>query len=549
MDTDTLNSFGRNQLIETMSSQEFDILVVGGGITGAGIALDAATRGLKVALIEKGDFAEGTSSRSTKLIHGGLRYLKQMEFGIVRETGQERTILFHNAPHIVYPERMLLPIIKGGSLGKYSTSFGLYVYDRLAGVEKKERRFMLNKSKTLEQEPLLRDDILLGGGIYIEYRSDDARLTIEVLKTAAKKGASIINYVQANQLIYDNEIVKGALVSDLRTGLTFQIKAKKVINASGPWVDNLRKSDNSLKGKRLHLTKGVHIVVPKERLPIRQAVYFDVPTDGRMVFAIPRQDIVYIGTTDTNYKGNLEQCFADISDVEYILKAANYIFPHVHLQVSDVKSSWSGLRPLIHEDGKSPSDLSRKDEVFISESGLISIAGGKLTGFRKMAERAVDVALKQLMREEGRSYISCTTDNIVLSGGDISGEKSIVDFEEKLADTYSYFDSKSVKSLARKYGSNAVEILNNAALKYSKNTNALLLAEIDYSIQHEMCQTVSDFIVRRTGRLYFERPSLKNIYPLVHEHIQTVLGVNSSNAEKDISVFENEYYSVIAFAE
>ncbi|MCO5232001.1 MAG: glycerol-3-phosphate dehydrogenase/oxidase [Chitinophagales bacterium] len=544
---ESMNSLERGKLIETLSSEEFDILVVGGGITGAGIALDAASRGLKVALIEKGDFAEGTSSRSTKLIHGGLRYLKQLEFGIVRETGHERTILFQNAPHIVYPEKMLLPIIKGGSLGKYSTSFGLYVYDRLAGVEKKERRFMLNKSKTLAHEPLLREEILLGGGIYIEYRSDDARLTIEVLKTALSKGALAVNYTQATQLIYKEGIVCGAQVEDLRTGKNFQLKAKKVINAAGPWVDDLRKSDNSLKGKRLHLTKGVHIVVPKERLPIRQAVYFDVPTDGRMVFAIPRQDIVYIGTTDTNYKGSLEQCFADKSDVDYILKAANYIFPSIQLTTDDVKSSWSGLRPLIHEDGKSPSDLSRKDELFISESGLISIAGGKLTGFRKMAERAVDVALKQLMREEGRSYVSCSTDTIVLSGGDISGEKSIGDFEEKLVNTYSYFDDKIVKSLARKYGSNSVAILNNAATKYSNQPNALLLAEIDYSIQYEMCQTVSDFIVRRTGRLYFERPELENIYQIVHEHIQKSLGIHSSLGEKDLSNFISEYQSVISF--
>jgi glycerol-3-phosphate dehydrogenase len=542
----TFSAKDRTQQIKKLQDNQFDILVIGGGITGAGIALDAAIRGLKVALIEKGDFAEGTSSRSTKLIHGGLRYLKQLEIGIVKETGQERTILHRNAPHIVYPEKMLLPIIKGGSLGRYSTSLGLYVYDYLAGVPRKERRFMLNKTKTLSNEPLLKEEILLGGGMYIEYRSDDARLVIEVLKTAHEKGAVSINYVNADDLIYENGKVKGAKVTDVRNNQSFEIKAQKVINAAGPWVDELRKSDNSLKGKRLHLTKGIHIVVPKERLKIKQAVYFDVPTDGRMVFAIPRQDIVYIGTTDTNYSDSKDFCFANKSDVDYVLKAANYIFPTVKLKTEDVISTWAGLRPLIHEDGKSPSDLSRKDEIFISESGLISMAGGKLTGFRKMAERAVDVALKQLMMEKGMSYISCTTDKIVLSGGDISGEKTIVDFENNLIKSFPQIEAKSVISLARKYGSNSIEILNNSA-KYTSDVHALLLAEIDYSIEHEMCMSLGDFIVRRTGRLYFERPTLEAIYPIIHQHIKSKVEISENVATQDLTTFETEYQAVMNF--
>jgi glycerol-3-phosphate dehydrogenase len=542
----TFSAKDRTQQIKKLQDNQFDILVIGGGITGAGIALDAAIRGLKVALIEKGDFAEGTSSRSTKLIHGGLRYLKQLEIGIVKETGQERTILHRNAPHIVYPEKMLLPIIKGGSLGRYSTSLGLYVYDYLAGVPRKERRFMLNKTKTLSNEPLLKEEILLGGGMYIEYRSDDARLVIEVLKTAHEKGAVSINYVNADDLIYENGKVKGAKVTDVRNNQSFEIKAQKVINAAGPWVDELRKSDNSLKGKRLHLTKGIHIVVPKERLKIKQAVYFDVPTDGRMVFAIPRQDIVYIGTTDTNYSDSKDFCFANKSDVDYVLKAANYIFPTVNLKTEDVISTWAGLRPLIHEDGKSPSDLSRKDEIFISESGLISMAGGKLTGFRKMAERAVDVALKQLMMEKGMSYISCTTDKIVLSGGDISGEKTIVDFENNLIKSFPQIEAKSVISLARKYGSNSIEILNNSA-KYTSDVHALLLAEIDYSIEHEMCMSLGDFIVRRTGRLYFERPTLEAIYPIIHQHIKSKVEISENVATQDLTTFETEYQAVMNF--
>lgn len=538
-----LSALRRNEYIAFLKDHTFDVLIIGGGITGSGIALDGASRGLKVALIEKADFAFGTSSRSTKLIHGGLRYLKQLEFGIVRETGQERAILHKNAPHIVYPEKMLLPIIEGGSLGKYTTSLGLYVYDLLAGVKRKERRFMLNKEQTLKAEPLLREDILKGGGMYIEYRSDDARLVIEVLKTAHRFGATAINYCKALDLLYDESgKVNGAEVADERTGEQFVIKAKKVINAAGPWVDELRKADKSLKGKRLHLTKGIHIVVPQERLPINQAVYFDVPSDGRMVFAIPRDNIVYIGTTDTNYNEDNDLCFANQEDVQYVLNAANYIFPTVKLTREDIISTWAGLRPLIHEDGKAPSDLSRKDEIFISDSGLISMAGGKLTGFRKMAERAIDVALSQLVKEENYTYIPCRTDEMMLSGGDI-GTLQIHEFEKILIAEYPQWSSDELGMLARKYGSEARIILNRAA--NINHPNALLLSEALYSIEEEMCCTVADFIVRRTGRLYFERPKLPLIIPLLEAYFREKLGISDDVFDRDMQHFYTEYNGVM----
>jgi glycerol-3-phosphate dehydrogenase len=493
----------RARYIQQLQSEHYDLLVIGGGITGAGIALDAITRGLKVCLIEKSDFASGTSSRSTKLIHGGLRYLKQLEFGIVREVGQERAILYKNAPHIVIPERMLLPIVEGGSLGKYSTSLGLYVYDRLAGVEKEERRNMLSKEATLEKEPLLNTEILKGGGMYVEYRSDDARLTIEVLKSAVERGALCINYVEFSSFLLDaNNKINGAVAKDVFTGETIKIAAKKIINACGPWVDDLRKTDNSLKKKRLHLTKGIHIVIKKERLPLKQAVYFDVK-DGRMIFAIPRGKKVYIGTTDTNYKDDTNFPFATKQDVQYTLDAANNMFPSANLIMDDVESTWSGLRPLIHEDGKSPSDLSRKDEIFISDSGLISIAGGKLTGFRKMAERSVNVVCKQLKIEEQREFNKCSTEHIKLSGGNL--DKSPADYARDLQDDFKQFYVDNVLNLVLKYGSNTQYILAAAQTNFKDD---LLLAEAEYCLENEMTNNLSDFIIRRTGRLYFERPEL-----------------------------------------
>ncbi len=532
----------RTRYIQQLQNDSFDLLVIGGGITGAGIALDAITRGLKVCLIEKSDFASGTSSRSTKLIHGGLRYLKQLEFGIVREVGQERSILYKNAPHIVIPERMLLPIVEGGSLGKYSTSLGLYVYDRLAGVEKEERRNMLSKEETLEKEPLLNQDILKGGGMYVEYRSDDARLTIEVMKSAVERGALCINYVSFESFTHNaSNKIAGAMCRDVLSRKTFYIKAKKVINACGPWVDVLRKKDKSLNKKRLHLTKGIHIVISKDKLSIHQAVYFDVQ-DGRMIFAIPRGRKVYIGTTDTNYNEDTDFPFATREDVQYVLDAANFMFPSASLHINDVESSWAGLRPLIHEEGKSPSDLSRKDEIFISDSGLISIAGGKLTGFRKMAERSVNVVCKQLKLEEGRTFQPCITDKIELSGGNL--DKYPAEFARELQEDFKQFYLDDVYDLVLKYGSNTQYVLASAQTNFK---NDLILAEAEYCLENELTMNASDFLIRRTGRLYFDRPEINTLIEKVDDYFNSQLEYTPEIITRNLKDFEKEYNGVVFF--
>ena len=349
---------------------------------------------MKVALIEKNDFASGTSSKSTKLIHGGLRYLKQFDFWLVKEVGTERAIVHKIAPHLVIPEKMILPLIDGGTYGSWLTSIGLKIYDVLASVEGDDKRKMLDKEEALEKEPLLPSTILRGAGYYAEYRTDDARLTIEVLKTASQYNAQVLNYTKASEFIYKNKRIVGAKVTDGFTNESYSIKAKYVVNATGPWVDELRQVNNLKTGKRLHLTKGVHLVVAHEKLPVKQSVYFDVP-DGRMMFAIPRGKVTYFGTTDTNFQKDKNTVETSIVDVSYLIEAVNNMFPEINLTIADIQSSWAGLRPLIHEEGKSASELSRKDEIFVSDTKLISIAGGKLTGYRKMAERIVDLVAKK----------------------------------------------------------------------------------------------------------------------------------------------------------
>lgn len=493
-----------------MSTRHYDLLVIGGGITGAGIALDAALRGLRVALVEKHDFAFGTSSRSTKLIHGGLRYLKQLEFGLVKEVGSERAIVHKLAPHLTVAEKMLLPLNEGRGLGSFLTSFGLKLYDWLAGVKPEDQRRMLTRRQTLKAEPLLKPDDIKGSGLYAEYRTDDARLTIEIIKTAAAAGADIINYADVTNFVYENEHIKRVTIHDLIEGRTISPRATAVVNATGPWVDGLRELDHSKKGKRLHLTKGVHLVFPYAKLPIRQALYFDVP-DGRMIFAIPRGRTTYVGTTDTDYSGSLEHVVASKEDAVYLVDALNANFPSVNLKLADIESSWAGLRPLIHEEGKSASALSRKDEIFISDSGLISIAGGKLTGYRKMAERVVDLVIKTYF--EDKALKDCATATFKLSGGDFKDAKEVTAFIRQVEKQLKPCNLEHrANYLVSNYGRQTDMILDLfVARTEEKDDRALARAELWYGINYEMVVSLTDFFVRRTGMLFFHIDRLETL--------------------------------------
>ncbi|MEO0553919.1 MAG: glycerol-3-phosphate dehydrogenase/oxidase [Bacteroidota bacterium] len=545
-----LSALERKHSVEQLKNTEYDLLVIGGGITGAGIALDAASRGLKTALVERDDFASGTSSRSTKLIHGGLRYLKQFEIALVREVGRERAIVHKNAPHLVPSERMLLPLIKDGTFGKFTTSVGLMVYDVLAGVESADQRKMLSKEEAFEKEPLLDESVLEGGGIYAEYRTDDARLTIEVIKTAIQHGADCLNYVSAIDFIYDNGKVAGVKAMDHLAEKDFEIKAKYVTSAAGPWVDELRDKNHSLSGKRLHLTKGVHIVVPKSKFPLRQAIYFDVP-DGRMIFAIPRGLITYIGTTDTDYTGDKNRILTNTQDINYLLDAANSAFPSINLKIKDVVSSWAGVRPLIHEEGKSASEISRKDEIFESETGLLSIAGGKLTGFRKMAEKIVDVVVKKFkMSHPETSLSSCTTHKIALTGGVFSGAKEVKVFKcslEKRLQQYG-FDEYVAFYLVSNYGKQADSILAiYDSLEDHNIYERFIKAECEFDIQNEMVYNLRDFFIRRTGRLYFDIDSVKYLQDTVADYMANKFGWSEAVKNKELDLLQQEILDVSKF--
>lgn len=497
----------RLQVLEHAQTETHDLIIIGGGITGAGILLDAASRGMNSILFEKDDFASGTSSRSTKLIHGGLRYLKQLEFKVVREVGKERSIAQRNAPHLVYPEPMLLPIIQGGSLGKLSARLGLYVYEKLAGVRPEEKFKMLRREEILEKEPLLNPQGLLGGAVYTEYRTDDARLCISIFKTAIAHGAKAINHCKVLSFIKLDGQITGVLVEEKTTGKQFQVLGKVVVNASGPWVDLVRNMDVPPKGKRLHLTQGIHLVFDAKRFPLKQSVYFDTK-DGRMIFAIPRENKIYLGTTDTNFHGSPNDTAICEEDATYLINAFNDRFTSARLQLQDIESGWAGIRPLIHEDGKSPSELSRKDEIFESESGLLSIAGGKLTGYRVMAEKIVDRVQKKLKKFGPREFQACKSKSIQLNGGAFENNQEVIEFGGIQLGEAKQIGANSIqiKGLVERYGKETEKIVELGYLIWPNEidkSNVLKKAEILYCMEEESALFPADFWIRRSGGLYF----------------------------------------------
>lgn len=534
--------FDREAIVRELTEITFDLVIIGGGITGAGIALDAATRGMKVALVEKNDFSSGTSSKSTKLIHGGLRYLKQFHFKMVAEVGRERRIVHNLAPHLVIPEKMLLPIMKGGSMGMFSISAGLKIYDLLAGVKGDDQRIMLNKKKAILTEPLLPEDRISGAGFYAEYRTDDARLNIEVLKTAHANSTLAVNYMETTDFLYADSKVKGIICKDRISDRSVNIRGHYVVNAAGPWVDDIRKLNHSLTGKHLHITKGIHMVISREKLPVRQSMYFEVP-DGRMIFIIPREDISYIGTTDTDYKGDKDKLYATREDAEYLLKAVNSTLPSIELTLNDIISSWAGIRPLISEEGKSASEISRKDEIFISGSGLISIAGGKLTGYRLMASKVVNIVSGKTKKEFGKSFRKRKSRHFPLCGSNFSNYDEVINYINKIAVKLSLMGMPDNRAsyLVHNYGYQTEKILDQVLPgKGTDMEETLLMKELAFCINEEMVVCPLDFLERRTGRLLFDIHSVEKYYEKVTGYFRDIFDWPDNRYEKELAIIESK---------
>ena len=527
------------------NEQTYDILIIGGGITGAAAVRDAALRGLKVALVEKNDFAWGTSSRSTKLLHGGLRYLERFEFGMVREACRERELMLELAPHLAHPRPFLYLQYKGYPEGMLKLRAGLTVYDMFSGNPGERRHKMLNRDKLLAIEPHLNPDGLKGCGYYYDFLTDDARLTIETIKGGCEAGAHVANYVEATGFVMENGRVAGAQVRDQITGEEGVIKALQVINCGGPWVDKVRFLEEGVSGRRLRPTKGVHIVLSKKDFPLNHAVFLRAPSDNRVVWPIPALDseLVYIGTTDTDYDGSLDDVVATEEDIDYLLEVANHTIPGCNLGREHVIGTWAGLRPLISpEDARDASAVSREHEIFTSPNGLLTIGGGKLTTARVMGQQVVDEAAKLLSKNFGMNDIRVSNSkHVPVSGGDAQQIKAA---QQKLANLD--LETAVPERLVGLYGGNAVKIAdmikNDPEAATSMGGNNVIAAEVQYAVQEEVAQTVTDFFTRRASLFYWLRDGGLDIVEPVSLEMAQLLAWDESTRTQQI----NDYREWVA---
>jgi glycerol-3-phosphate dehydrogenase len=494
----------RARALARLAGAPVDLLVIGGGITGAGIAREAALGGLDTVLVEARDFASGTSSRSSKLIHGGLRYLEQGDVGLVREAARERKAVRRLAPHLTAAAPMLVPVYGRTSAGLYKLKVGLALYDKLGAVAAGERHRLLDRDQALAAEPHLARERLQGAALYPEYTTDDARLVLDTLKSAHLAGATVANYLRVTALGAADGLRTVGL-RDEETGAALTARAKVVVNAAGPWVDALARLDPTAPQLRLHLAKGVHLVFDAAALPVRHCVVMRAP-DGRSVFTVPRGGQVYLGTTDTSYEGPLDEPPVTRDDAAYLLAALAGTLPDLGLGPEHVVGAWAGVRPLVHEEGKRPSEISRKDEITVGPRGMVTIAGGKLTTFRRMAERVLQSCASEL----GRGWLRPRPEGPALAGGDLGGATDLAAWaaSARIRAALEGVPPDTAARLVATHGSDTLEVLACAARPGDLAPVAAALplspAEIRHAVRREMARTLPDVLERRSRVALFQ---------------------------------------------
>lgn len=495
---------GRELALEAMGHQAVDLLVIGGGITGCGLARAAALRGYQVALVEKEDFASGTSSRSSKLVHGGVRYLATGDFNMVKESARERTVLKTIAPHLIHPLPFLFPLYKGDNTAKYRTGF--FLFDKLAGSSKTEAHRMLSAHEVRRFSPHLRGP-LKGALLYGEYMTDDARFTVMNAISAAEHGAFVANHAPVVKLNMDqtNRVI-GATVRDVFTGREYEVKARCTVNATGPWAEQMLLGQQLAPPKHLLLSKGVHLIFSAGRIPLIGAVALK-STSGAEGFAIRRWNYVYIGTTDVPYEGKIDDPIADRSAILQLLQLAQDCFPDSQLTSSDILGTWAGLRPLILEEGKSARATSRHDEVWKIREGLFTIAGGKLTTYRQMANRVLKEVAKELQR--AFDHRDPTTE-VILPGGNLGEEYSSFQAQKRTLLGTHGISEETAERMTWLYGSAIDDILqygkeNAMWLEPLAEGIPALKGEVRLAVEREMAMQLIDFMDRRAALLLFHR--------------------------------------------
>jgi glycerol-3-phosphate dehydrogenase len=525
-------AFDRADAVRRLGRESFDVLVIGGGITGAGCALDAASRGLRTALVERDDFASGTSSKSSKLVHGGIRYLQQREIRLVYENLHERQRALRNAPHLVRVLPFLIPIFSRDGLidRRVARALGgaMWMYDLTGGLRIRKRHERISTDEAVAHMPTLRRDRVAGAYIYYDCRADDARLTLAIARTAAACGAVVANGTRVSGLLKGSDgRVAGARID--ADGSMLEVKARTVVNATGVWSDDVRTMDEGSHPESIRPAKGVHISVPWSKVRNDIAAIVPVPKDRRSVFVVPWGDVTYVGTTDTDYDGPIDdpQCTPD--DVEYLLRALNSVTTDP-AGPGDVVATWAGLRPLLRTaSSERTADLSRRHGVRTSPSGLVSITGGKLTTYRAMAEDAVD-AVARLLGQRAR----CRTKRLRLVGGDLDmplapaaqGEPSVHEH------------------LAGRYGTEADLVLDLVTANRELGEPLVpglpyLRAEAVHAARHEMARSVDDVLSRRTRARLLARDASADAAESVAALLAPELGWDTAESARQAAAYRD----------
>jgi glycerol-3-phosphate dehydrogenase len=526
-----------------------DLVIIGGGITGAGIARDAALRGLSVTLFEKTDYGAGTSSKSSKLIHGGLRYLEQGEIGLVFESVSERRIQTKLAPHLVRPLPFLVPIYKDSKPGLELMNIGLWIYDSLALFRApKMHRTLRGRKAATAVEPTLKTDGLRGVIEYYDCATDDARLVLENILDARALGAECVSYTEVVRLERgDRGRVTAVVARDRMTGVERRVRCRCVVMAAGPWTDELAGAlALPVTRKLLRTTKGVHVVVPHDRLPVRRACMLISPIDHRVMFAIPWRERTVIGTTDTDFTGKADEVWADADDVRYLCDSANEYFPGANVVPADVIATWAGLRPLIASNEGEESDVSREHEIFARDDGVVIIAGGKLTTYRRMAKQALDQALKWLKHHDA-TFDADRIDRVAtkhrplpgavgLESDDLDGVAAIG--RALIADLG--LDADTATHLCGVYGVRA-RILG-AAIAADRAAGARInpdlpyvWAEIDFAVTHDLARTITDVLARRVPLLLVGRDQGLDVAAAVAARMAPLLAWTPTETDRQLA--------------
>ncbi len=532
----SLSPTPRSDLLANLGSERFDLVIIGGGITGAGVARDAARRGLRVALVERDDFAAGTSSRSSKLIHGGLRYLAMGEVGMVRETARERQAVHQMAPHLAEPCWMVVPAHNRASLMKVRAGIG--TYEKLGAVSDSDRNLSWDRDTLAEQEPCLRRDEYPWACAYREYMTDDARLVLAVLRDAVGSGAQVASRLPVVDVVWEGEQVDGVVAACQLSGDRVEIRADAVVNATGPWVERLARFEEEATADRLHPSKGIHIVVDADRLPVQNLVIMDTP-DKRSVFVLPRGDVVAIGTTDTSYEGKrLLWPEIELTDVEYLLHPLKHYFDLEPLGLDDVVAAWSGVRPLVAQKGKEATEISRKEEVWVGTGGMITIAGGKLTGFRTMAMTVLDVVAERLGRP-----LAPGPGPDPIPGGDLS---SNLDKHAAAVAAANGVEQAVAGRMVRLYGSETSQVLALGQEPLVPG-GRVVAGEVAWAVRVDGALTLEDLIYRRTRAAWYTPAERDDLLAPAASLMGDLLGWDEVSTAAEIDAVQSRFASEMQF--